>query len=83
MIVATFIASSIILPVAINLVSSFVYDKAKEYHRKKEDLNVDLNIIAEKTDNKKSIMISYKGPASGMKEALNAAVKSLTESKDE
>jgi len=83
LIVASFIVTSVMLPIAVNLVSSYIYDKAKKYHRNNEDLNAEVNIIAEKKKGKKSIKISYKGPASGVEGALNMAVKQISESKDE
>ena len=83
LIVAKFIVSVVILPIAVNLVSSYVYDKAKKYHRDKDDLNAEVDIIVEKEKGKESKRISYKGPVSEIEEALNTAVKQITEGKDE
>ncbi len=74
--IATFVTTSIVLPVMINLVSNYLYDKAKKMHRDKKDVSARVSIITTE-DGKKSKMISYDGPVSGIEEALKSAAKDM------
>ena len=74
-IVATFIVTSIVLPLTINLVSSYLYDKAKQMHRKEDELSAEINIIVQ--NGSESKQISYKGPIKGIKETLDSTVPHL------
>lgn len=75
--VAPIIVQMVILPIAVNIISSFLYDLVKKYHRKSEDISAKVQIIAEETATKKSKKIIYEGPVSGIKEALGQAAKDL------
>lgn len=73
--VATFIVTSVVFPIALNIVSDFLADQIKKHHRKKEGLTAKLNIIV--TDGKESKKISYEGPAGSAEDALKLAVKGM------
>lgn len=73
--VATVIVQWLVFPVAANLISTFLYDLAKKYHRKPEETSTKVKIITEETKTKKSKVITYEGPISGVKEALSQASK--------
>ncbi len=75
--VATFIVQYVVLPIATGIVASFLYDLIKKYHRKPEETSTKVKIIAEETDTKKCKMITYEGPVSGVKGALDQAAKDL------
>lgn len=75
--VATVIVQWVVLPVATSLIASFLYDLVKRYHRKPEDTSAKVKIITEETETKKSKMITYAGPVSGIKDALDKATKDL------
>ena len=75
--VAPIIVQTIVLPIALNIISSFLYDLVKKYRRKPEDTSAKVQIITEETANKKSKKITYEGPVSGIKEVLDQAAKDL------
>lgn len=75
--VATIIVQQVVLPIATGIVASFLYDLIKKYHRKPEETSAKIKIIAEETETKKSKMITYEGPVSGVKDALDQAAKDL------
>jgi len=75
--VATVIVQWIVFPATANLISTFLYDLAKKYHRKSEETFAKVKIITEETKTKKSKIITYEGPISGVKKALNQASKDL------
>lgn len=75
--VATIIVESVVFNIALNLIASFLYDLIKKYHRKPEDTSAKVKIITEETKTKKSKIITYEGPVSGVKEALEQAEKDL------
>lgn len=75
--IVTFVVTSVALPFMINMVSNFLYDQAKKMHREKKDVSAKVNIITIEEAVKKSKMISYEGPVSGIEEALNLAVKDI------
>lgn len=60
------VASSILLPFAINMVSSYVYDKLKG--REKEDAQVDVTFIVKRDHEEKTI--HYSGDARTFKESF-------------
>ena len=66
------IVTSFILPVVINLISSYLYDKIKQ---KREDFNIEIKIIEQDKDVSKSL--EYKGPASDFKRSYEIAAKDL------
>lgn len=67
----------IVLPIATGMISSFLCDLVKKYHRKPEDTSAKVQIITEETATKKSKKITYEGPVSGVKDALDQAAKDL------
>ena len=67
--VAPIIVQTIVLPIVLNIISSFLYDLVKKYRRKPED--------TEETATKKSKKITYEGPVSGIKEVLDQTAKDL------
>lgn len=75
--VAPIIVRMVVLPIALNIISSFLYDLIKKYRRKPEDTSAKVQIITEETATKKSKKITYEGPVSGIKEALDQAAKDL------
>lgn len=75
--VATIIVNVVVLPIAINMISNYLYDLIKKYHRKPEDTSARLKIISEETKTKKTKIISYEGPVSEVKETLEIATKEI------
>lgn len=75
--VATIIVSSTAFSIACSMVASFLYDMAKKLLKRPEDLNAKVKIISEETKTKKTKSITYEGPVSGIKEALEQASKDL------
>ena len=84
---ATIIITSVVVPVALNLISSFLYDLVKKYHRKPENTNAHVKIILEskksKKRAKKNIEITYKGPVANIEDSLNAAIRKIEEKDDD
>ena len=64
--VATVIVSSAILPIALNLISSFLYDLVSHYKRPPEKTSAKVTVFAEETKIKKTVKIEYEGPVSGI-----------------
>lgn len=75
--IATMIVDSVLFNIAAGLITSFLYDLIKKYHRKPEDTSAKVKIISEETKTKKSKMIVYEGPVSGVKDALEQASKDM------
>lgn len=75
--VAPIIVQWVVLPIATSMIGSFLYDLVKKYRRKPEDTSAKVKIITEETETKKSKMITYEGPVSGVKDALDQAAKDL------
>lgn len=75
--VATIIVESALFDIAIGLIGSFLYDLLKKYHRKAEETSAKVKIITEETDTKKSKMITYEGPVSGVEDTLKQAANDL------
>lgn len=75
--VATVIINSGILPITINLISSYLYDLVKKYRRNPEHTNAKVNILVEETKNKKTTRITYEGPVSGIKQTFENATTDL------
>lgn len=75
--VAMIIVQWVILPVATSLVANFLYGLVKKYHRKPEETSTTVKIIVEKSETKRNKMITYEGPVSGIKDALDQATKDL------
>lgn len=72
--IATVLVTSGLLPVAINMISSFLYDLVKKHRRAPKETSAKVTILAEQTKNKKTIKINYEGPVEGIKEALNDTI---------
>lgn len=75
--VAKIIVQWAVLPVATSMIAAFLYDLVQKYHRKPEDTSAKVQIITEETAMKKSKIITYEGPVSGIKDALDQATKEL------
>lgn len=75
--VAPVIVQWVVLPIATSMIASFLYELVKKYRRKPEDTSAKVKIITEETETKKSKMITYEGPVSGVKDALDQAAKDL------
>lgn len=76
-ILATVVIKKHAVEVVIGMISAFLYDLCKKLLRKPEDLSTKVKIISEETKTKKSKMITYEGPVSGIKDALEQASKDL------
>lgn len=63
--------------IMINAGNFFENDLIKKYHRKAEDTSAKAKIITEETDKKKTKMITYEGPVSGVKDTLDQVAKDL------
>ena len=75
--VATIIVNYVILPLAINLVSTFLYDQVKKFRRERKDTTAKVKIIVEDIKTKKSKKIYYKGPVEGINKVLKTSCKNL------
>lgn len=75
--IATIVVKYAVLPIVTSMIAAFLYDLVKKYHRKNEETSAEVNIITEETKTKKSKKITYKGPVSGIKDALDSAAKEL------
>lgn len=75
--VAKIIVQWAVFPIATSMIAAFLYDLVKKYRRKPEDTSARVQIITEETKTKKSKMITYERPVSGVKDALDQAVKDL------
>lgn len=75
--IATMIVEYGVLPIVTGLISAFLYDLVKKYHRKKEDTTANVKLIVQETKRKKSKKIIYRGPVEGIEEALNSSIKDM------
>ena len=75
--VAKIVVQWCVLPIATGMVAAFLYDLVKKYRRKPEETSAKVQIIAEETATKKSKKITYEGPVSGIKAALDQAANEL------
>ena len=66
-----------VLPIATSMIAAFLYDLVQKYRRKPEETSAKVQIIAEETATKKSKKITYEGPVSGIKDALDQAANEL------
>lgn len=66
-----------VLPIVTSMIASFLYELVKKYHRNPEETSAKVQIITEETKTKKSKQITYEGPVSGIKDALDQATKEL------
>lgn len=80
--IGIFVATSIVLPVVVNVVSNFVYDKIKELHRKKDDVEVSVTFISVNADGT-SKQISYDGPVDKLETVINKVKELPTGRNDE
>lgn len=80
--VATVIVSEIVLPIFIGLVTNFLYDLVKKYRRNSDETSTEITIYSEETKTKKCKKIVYKGPVSGVKEALYSVANTLQSERD-
>ena len=75
--IVTFVVKEFVFPIMLGLVSNFLYDAAKKMHRDRKDVSAKVNIIVTDDTGKKSKIISYEGPVSGIENALNLAAKDI------
>ena len=75
--VATIIVKYAILPITTGIISAFLYDLTKKYHRNPNETIAKIKIIVEETDIKKSKTIIYEGPISEVNKALKQAMKNI------
>lgn len=71
--ITTMIVELVVLPIVINVVSAFLYDRVNKANKAPKDLNANVNIIVE--NNKRSKKISY----SGSIENFDKAMKTIDE----
>lgn len=75
--VATIIVQWGVLPIATSIIATFLYNLVKKYRRSPNETSAKVKIITEETATKKSKQITYEGPVSGVKDALEQASKDL------
>lgn len=73
--VGIFIATNVVLSAAVNILSSFIYDKIKSMHEKRENVNVRVEIIVQ-NENGASKSIKYDGLASDF-DAVKSTVEKI------
>lgn len=73
--ITSFIVLSVFLPLAVSLLANYLYDEAKKHRRKTEDISAHVDFVVQ--EGSKSKRITYDGPVSGVKEALEAATSNL------
>lgn len=76
-ILATMIVKNVVLPIALGMISSYLYDWAKRHRKNTDDLSAEVNVVVEKTETGTSKMLSYKGPVSGVKETFDSVASTL------
>lgn len=69
-----FLTTSVVLPITVNILSSYIYDKVKAMHKSQEEVNVRLKLISQ-SKNGKSKSIEYDGPASKFSDVIDAVKK--------
>lgn len=75
--VATIIITDVVLPIAISLISSYLYDAVKKLRRKPNETSTRVNIIVEENGKKTTTKIEYEGPIEGMKETLDKVASNI------
>ena len=65
--IATVIVTSGLWPIAINMISAYLYDLVARYRRTPDNTSAKVRILAEENKNKKTVKIKYDGPVSGVK----------------
>lgn len=76
-VLATMIVKDVVLPIVLGMISAYLYDWAKRHRRNADDLSAEVNVVVEKTETGTSKMLSYKGPASGVKETFDSVAPTL------
>lgn len=76
--VGIFLATSVVLPLVVGLVTNYVYDKIKSLHQNEEDVNVRVTFISELPDGT-SKQLNYDGPADQLS-TITAELKKLADS---
>lgn len=74
---APVIVSSGIVPIVINMISSYLYDLVSRYRRTPEDTSAKVKIFAEETKIKKTVKIEYEGPVCEVKDVMEEAFNSV------
>ena len=80
--IGIFVATSVVLPVVVNVISEFVCDKIKKLHEKKENVEVRVTFISVSADGA-SKQISYDGPADKLETVINKIKELSTDSDKE
>lgn len=80
--IGDFVVTNVVLPIAVGIVTNYVYDKIKRLHREKEDVEVRVTFIAVNADGT-SKQISYDGPADKLETVINAIKELPTGRNDE
>ena len=71
----TFLCDPLVFNVLCSMIASFLYNKIKKLHRDSDNTSARINIITKERNNNKNIKISYKGPVSGINDAMKQAAK--------
>ena len=79
--VASIIVQLAILPIATSMIASFLYDLVKKYNRSADTTSAKVKIIVEETESKKSKIITYEGPVSGVKDTIESSKELFSEGK--
>lgn len=74
--IGIFVATSVVTPIVVNVISSYVYDKIKELHEKKENVEVRVTFISVNADGT-SKQINYDGPANQLETVVDQ-IKALS-----
>lgn len=75
--IGIFVATSIVVPMLVGMVTNYAYDKIKKLHQKEEDVQVRVTFISVKPDGT-SKALSYDGPASQLRRIL-VEIKKITD----
>ena len=72
---ATVLVDVTIVPIVINMISSYLYDLVSRYRRTPKDTSAKIKILAEETETKRTVEIKYEGPVNEAKEVMETALK--------
>lgn len=79
--IASMLVDKALLPIVLSIIANFVYEKIKAYHKKNDEVSAEFQITV--TDRDKSKTISYKGPASDIKESIMMATEKIFENDED
>lgn len=63
-----------ILPIVIGLITNYIYDRIKKWHKKPQEITMKVTIVSQDSGNK-STLISYEGSAEGFDKTIKAVGK--------